>query len=493
MSLSGWQRPGTSAAGAETAGAVKPQSPLAGLYHGPVHHPGTRRRPSVAVVGAGLAGLNAAWFLQRAGCAVTVYEASARVGGRIQTDVGGLERGVVSELGGEFIDSSNLDMLALTAHFDLPLLDMLGGTEETMAAAYFVDGRHYTEADVRREFAHVASQLAADASKLPTGVSYQRYNAHALALDRLSIAEYLDRLGLVGWLHRLIDVAYLTEYGMETDEQSCLNLLTLIGTDMEADFAVFGASDQRYKLVGGNEQIIHALARELVSPVCLEHRLVRLRRDVHGVRLTFDTPGATHDCRVDAVVLALPFTLLRQVDLDDALPPGKRRVIDELGYGCNAKLLMGTRCRSWREQGFGGDLYSDLSFQTGWDGSRRRNGERGVYTFFLGGNAGLALGQGTPEAHADRFSAQLDQVFPGVAAQRTGSVARAHWPSEPYALGSYSCYRTGQWTSLAGMEGRHVGPVYFAGEHCSREFQGFMNGAAQTGRLAATALLAAVF
>jgi monoamine oxidase len=132
-----------------------------------------------------------------------------------------------------------------------------------------------------------------------------------------------------------------------------------------------------------------------------------------------------------------------------------------------------------------------LPFQTGWDGSRLRAGERGVYTFFLGGDAGIALGRGTPEEHADRFAAQLDSVFPGVAAERTGSAARAHWPSEPYALGSYSCYRPGQWTTLAGLQRRRVGPIFFAGEHCSAEFQGYMNGAAKTGREAAASVLAA--
>jgi monoamine oxidase len=311
-----------------------------------------------------------------------------------------------------------------------------------------------------------------------------------VALDQLSIAEYLDRLGVSGWLRRLIDVAYLTEYGLETGEQSSLNLLTLIGTDTNADFAVFGNSDQRYKLLGGNEQIPQALARELGPGIKTEHRLVRVRHNAHGVQLSFDTAGVAHDVKADAIVLALPFTLLRGIDLGDTLPPAKMQAIRELGYGRNAKFLIGTHRRVWREQGFGGDLYTDLPIQTGWDGSRLRAGERGVYTFFVGGDAGTALGQGTANEHAGPFAAHLDSVFPGVAAQRTGSVARVHWPSEPYALGSYSCYRPGQWTTLAGLQQSRVGPIFFAGEHCSAEFQGYMNGAAQTGREAAAALLA---
>ena len=469
-----------------------PTSGLAGAYATVTGDRGDRHTPDVAVVGAGLAGLVAAYFLKQAGCPVTVYEASARVGGRVHTDAGGLESGVISELGGEFIDSTHLDMLALAAHFGMPLIDTHGPAETGLIDAYFIGGHHYSEADVAREFADIAPLLAADvdAAELASGVNHERHNAHAVALDRLSMSEYLDRLGVSGWLRRLIDVAYLTEYGLETGEQSSLNLLTLIGTDTSADFAVFGDSDQRYKILGGNEQIPQALARELDSCIRPEHRLVRIRRDAHGVRLTFDTAGAAHEVKADAIVLALPFTLLRGVDLGDTLPPSKMLAIRELGYGHNAKLLIGTHCRVWREQGFGGDLYTDLPIQTGWDGSRLRVGKRGVYTFFLGGDAGTALGQGTAEEHANRFAVHLDSVFPGVVAQRTGSVARVHWPSEPYALGSYSCYRPGQWTTLGGLQQRRVGPVFFAGEHCSAEFQGYMNGAAQTGREAAAALLA---
>jgi monoamine oxidase len=380
-------------------------------------------------------------------------------------------------------------MLALAEYFELPLLDMQGPTEVGLSDAYFIQGRHYSECDVIREFAAVAPLFAADIARLPDNICHQNQNERALELDRLSIAEYLDRLGVSGWFRELIDVAYLTEYGLETGEQSSLNLLTLIGTDLDAEFAVFGESDQRFKVRGGNEQITQALAQTLESCMNVEHRLVRMRRNGHGVSLTFDVAGSAREVRIDGVVLALPFTLLRQVDLGDTLPPAKRRVIDELGYGHGAKLLLGTRSRFWRDQGFGGDLYTDLPFQTGWDSSRLRQGERGVYTFFLGGDLGRKLGEGTTEGHANAMAAQLEAVFPGVAAQRTGTFERAHWPSKPFSLGAYSCYRPGQWTSLAGIEGQNEGSICFAGEHCSADFQGFMNGAAETGRHAAWTLL----
>ncbi|MGE4055195.1 MAG: FAD-dependent oxidoreductase, partial [Vicinamibacterales bacterium] len=76
--------------------------------------------------------------------------------------------------------------------------------------------------------------------------------------------------------------------------------------------------------------------------------------------------------------------------------------------------------------------------------------------------------------------------------ERNGRVSRFHWPTHPWTKASYSCYRPGQWTTIAGAEGLPVGNLFFAGEHCSYDFQGYMNGAAQSGADTARAIMAAV-
>jgi monoamine oxidase len=147
--------------------------------------------------------------------------------------------------------------------------------------------------------------------------------------------------------------------------------------------------------------------------------------------------------------------------------------------------MVGLRSRPWRAQGYRGGLYTDLPVQCGWDGSRQRDSDRVIFTFFLAGNPGMKLGLGSPQAQAERLSLVMDDVYNNFSGERTGSAERIHWPEEPFALGSYTCYRPGQWTDMAGLQARRVGGIYFAGEHCSREFRGFMNGAAETGRRAA--------
>ena len=112
------------------------------------------------------------------------------------------------------------------------------------------------------------------------------------------------------------------EYGREAGEQSSINFIALVGTDTSDPnvFPLYGESDQRYKVLGGNDQIIKALASRLEGQILPEHRLVELRSLNQGYRLTFDRQG-TGPLQVEAdyVILAIPFTTLRDVRISCAV------------------------------------------------------------------------------------------------------------------------------------------------------------------------------
>jgi len=433
--------------------------------------------PRVAVVGAGLAGLTAAWLLGEAGIPAHVFDAAALVGGRVRSDVGSFAPGFVTELGGEFIDTGHMDMRALAAHFGLPLIDTQAASEEALTASYFLGGRHYSETEVVAAFGEYAPRIAEDARV-------------ADSLRDVSLAEYLDRLRVTGWLRTLLDVAYVTEFGCEAHEQPCTSFLDMIATDSSQGFAIFGSSDQRFKIEGGNVQLAQCLAHPLGERLRLGHRLVRVEPRGAALGLHFSRDAAaTVEISADIVVLALPFSLLKHVELAGVLPAHRVSAIRDLGYGSNAKIMVGLARRLWRAQGRDGDLYSDLPGQTGWDASRLREGEAGVYTFYLGGQPGLACGADSAAQQALRMTAPMEAVFPGFGAPLSGKVLRAHWPGEPFSMGSYACSRVGQASTTGSAATGPVGRIYFAGEHCSDEFQGYMNGAAETGRKAALAIL----
>ena len=443
----------------------------------------------VVVVGAGLAGLMAARTLHRAGVDATLYEGSDRVGGRCHSLVGQLGPGLVTELGGEFIDGKHADMLALAREFDLPLIDTLAPSEDALVETYYFGGRHYSEAQVIAEFQPLATRMRADLATLSPSITAAGHSPADARLDRLSIAEYLDRIGATGWIRSLLEVGYLTEFGAEVAEQSCLGLLTMLSLDTGDGFSIFGESDERYKIRGGNQQIAQRLAAELGDRILFGERLVAVREQGAGFRLGFEGAGGSKSVDADVVVLAIPFTVLREIELPATLPPPKRKAIDTLGYGTNEKLIVGQRSPVWRDQGRDGGMYSDRPFQTGWDSSRLQGGG-GAYTFFLGGTTGAELTTGDLAATTNRYLGAADPMFAGMRDAYTGISLATDWRVNPLFRGSYSFYRPGQWTGIAGWEGAPVGNLHFAGEHCSTEFQGYMNGAVETGRKAAEAIIA---
>jgi monoamine oxidase len=338
----------------------------------------------------------------------------------------------------------------------------------------------------------LAKRILEDYDSLGDVVDYKTEGG-GTRFDRMSIAQYLDGIGSTGWLRELLDAAYVTEYGLDMGEQSALNFLFLIGTGDLNDRKVLkllGESDERYKVQGGNQRVVEELAKRVEPQIQRRHRLEAIKSKGEGFTLTFQREGGAVDEDADVVILAIPFTLLRDVKMQVELPAVKTKAIQELGYGANAKVLVGFRNRPWQVQGYSGDTYSDESFQLAWDNSFLQKAPSGGLTLYSGGKAALAVGEGTAEAQADRLMAGIERAYPGATRARNGKVARFHWPTFPWTKGSYSCYKPGQWTTIAGAEGEPVGNLFFAGEHCSADFQGYMNGGAQSGADAAKAVMA---
>lgn len=447
--------------------------------------------PRIAVVGAGIAGLHATYLLQRAGFDVTLYEGSRHVGGRIQTDVGSVAPNVYTELGGEFIDSTHEDMLNLANHFDFDLIDTFDESEDGLKVAYYADGKLRSEEEVIRAFKPLARIIDDDFNQTSDDVTFDSHSSFDRKLDRTNLRDYLKRNNGVDWLHEVLEAAYVNEFGLELKDQSSFNFVWTIGTGTSDGFAVYGESDQRYKIRGGNQQIVDALADAVGDHINFGHRLQELSlRSGGAYRLTFDRPHESdRTVEFDLVILTIPFTVLRNIELHVPLPDIKKKAIRELGYGINAKLILGFQNKFWRHLGYSGDAYVDLPYQSGWDASRLQEDDHGAYTIYPGGNKAADLRHGSEQDQAKRLLPGLNKAFPGVKDRWLGTALRAYWPSNPYVLGSYSAYMPGQWTGIRGAEPTPVGNLYFAGEHTSLDWQGYMNGGAESGRFAAEAII----
>ncbi len=453
--------------------------------------PGGPSAGRVVIIGAGLAGLTAAYRLRQAGVLADVYEASDRLGGRCWSIRGVFADGQVAEHGGELIDSNHLEIKHLCQELRLPLDNLLRAEQNGTEPLYYFDGAPYTYDEAADDFNGVYQALHADLSAASYPTTHLMSTKAGRALDNMSIARWIDTRvpgGRASKLGQLLDVAYDIEYGAPCTDQSALNLLYLLGYIGQGKLRLFGRSNEKFHVRGGNDQIITELARRLDGQITTQAPLTAIRRTSAGYELTVGGRVVT----ADRVVLALPFSILREnVDWSRAgFSDVKSRAIRELRMGTNAKLNVGFTTRHWRTLGCNGDTYADTGYQSTWEVSRAQPGTAGILVDFLG-SAGATV-SGNAGDRARTFLSQLEPVLPGIAARWDGRASLDAWTTYPWTLGSYSYYRVGQYQAFGAAESEIEGAVHFCGEHTTQDFQGYLNGAVATGERAAAEVLSAL-
>jgi monoamine oxidase len=459
------------------------------------------RRPSarIAIVGGGLAGLRCAHLLWtgRPGrpIAATVYEANAeRAGGRCWTLRDFFDSGP-TEHGGAFIDTTHLALRRLIARLGLEKEVVNGGDLPTGQEVYWIDGGYYTRAQASADWGEVGYRAFRKASRelqSPAGEA---------RLDAMSVPEWLQstEIGSTSRLGKLLLANTVTENGGDPSDQSALDLIEITAPSQRSTLELLPGDDERYHVLGGNDQVVARMIDGLAAgAVQNDRRLVALRAKADGtITLSFDTDASTVDVIADYVVLALPFSTLREVDLSrSGLSATKQTVIQTFGIGSNAKIHVELRHKTWPALGFSGASYSEWDrYCCAWDDSvpLGPNGAPAILLGFPGGRVGRSqlTGQahGTaPSADVEWFLSAIEPVFPGTTAAYTGRAYEDHWALDPWVHGAYSYNRVGQASSFGEIAAATEGRFHFAGEHTSTEFQGFLEGAVESGERAAREL-----
>jgi len=452
--------------------------------------------PKIVVVGAGLAGLNAAYSLKNAGYTAEIHEASSRIGGRCWTLRGAFADGQIAEHGGELIDQGHTHIRQLASGLELKLDNLLQAEQNGTEALGYFDGSPYHYAEMTDDIKAAWQKIHADVSAASYPTTFEISTERGRELDNMSIVDWIEETfegGINSRIGKLLDVAYNIEYGAECTEQSSLNLLYLLGYRGQGQFRVFGPSNEKYHVVGGNDQITDRLAASLAGQITTGSELIAVRRNASGTfTLTFAQASGTKAVTADKVVLALPFSILRSsVDLSKAgFEPLKLVAIREQGMGTNSKLHVQFSSRFWRAHGSNGETFADTGYQNTWEVTRAQPGKSGILVDYTGGRIGASFGSGTPESRAARFLGQLEPVLPGATTAWNGKATIDFWPGYRWTKGSYAYWKVGQYQRFAGMEERRQGNCLFAGEHTSIDFQGYLNGAVETGQRAAEEILA---
>jgi monoamine oxidase len=472
--------------------------------------------PSVIIVGGGLAGLCCARALWQRGIAAPVYEWDGRVGGRVNTLRGLFNDGIYVEEHGEFISSEHVRMRALVRHYGLQLVSVGVNLHGTANTGWY-GGQRYTQAQLNADWQSYAWQLFHDAVLAAPGATYKHANATARAWDHMSVVDWVQRYipgGTDNPLGGLCLADVISEYGSPPDRQSALNLLYILGYDTSRaggyqprNTPVVAGTDEQYQVVGGNDQIVAGLVGDLPQgSIYTGYQLLAVRETAHrGFVCTFQNGAGTVEVSADHVVLTLPPPPLRDVDLSKVtLGPLQQRCIAAATLGNNAKIYMQFDGTPWISAGYNGNTLTDVAACGCWDAANQEPGgygrkAQGVLAVFPGGKPGATLAQrygipfgddvaqAPPALIADTL-AQLEPILPGLTA---GWQAGPHiaWCCDgninEHFRGAYSNFLVGQYTSICGAQSLRAGNLHFAGEHTSVEFQGFMEGAVQSGLRAA--------
>ncbi len=440
---------------------------------------------TVTVIGAGLAGLSAAYDLHRAGWNVTVLEARDRVGGRVYS-LRGFSNGLVAEAGGEFIEESHTRMLALAKQFGLQL-GRVGSWQGQDSDWASFEGKAGAMSDAKvwgtnlhEEIEKIWLALAELGELIPDPNRPQAARG-ADYLDQTSTADWINSLDA----HPLAKKDFIqhirAEYTCEPERHSLLDLArnaTMYYTGTERGM--------NYRVVGGNDLIPRALAEALPD--------VRLNAPVTSIRLLPDEvavtvkQGDSHLTVSSAfAILAIPLTTARLIEFNPPLPSAHRAMVAEISYGAVTKVLIEYRKRFWDEKDWNGRLVTDAPIVYTWHATSHIKSEHGVITAYTGGEPGAQLAALSDEERTRLAVAEIDKLFPSSSdlVEHTATIA---WPNEPYTRGSYMALAPGEVTAHWRTLFEPAGRLFFAGEHAT-PIQGFMEGAVESGQRAAATIL----
>jgi monoamine oxidase len=413
--------------------------------------------------------------------------------------------GQVTEHCGELIDSTHKTVLGLAKRFNIATADLSAAEPKQSSETYYFFRKYYSRNQANDDFNAVYQAIKKDLNSAGFPTLYNYFNSAGLALDYLTVDEWIETRvpgGHRSAMGQLLDVAYAIEYGADTSQQSSLNLVYLLGYQpIPGNFRIFGRSDERYHLVGGNEGLPRAIAAALpAGSIQTGTSLTVIGKNADGTyTLGFRRGNLKFGVIADRVILSLPFSILRHLDYSGAgFNSVKVNAIEQLGYGTNAKLHLQFSKRFWDEPGpwgiSNGSSFSDTGYQNTWDVTRAQPGATGILVDYTGGRIGASftgdsMKPAVVQSYALQFLSQVEPVFPGAAQQWNGRATLDTPAQSPYLLGSYSYWKKGQYTTFAGAERERSGKCHFAGEHCSINFQGFMEGGAQEGARAANEIL----
>lgn len=408
----------------------------------------------ILVIGAGLAGLTAAYELTQAGHDVAVFEARNRAGGRVLT-VRDFADGLYAEAGGEGIEHNHDYLLRYVEEFGLSLYP---GSNDNPAPLDALP-RERTPQDALKD---VVKQL-----KPFEQFSHPEY-------DKISFAELLSQLEAPSTM-----IEQMQRY---VSALMAINIESISARAMLSEMAL-PATRATYRIAGGNDQVPKQLAYQLRGCVHYSRPVVKIAHNAESVQLTIRENGLQQTVTGQFLIIAAPLTCVRKIEIAPALSEPHMKAIATLAYGQVFKSLMQFRERFWLKQD--SDLSKGLPGLIGsvYESSKGQAGTRGLLTAYIPDKSGYVIANLPAEQRLDKVLTKVTEVQPEAQRLFEGGHVK-WWLEDQWSQGTYAYFRPGDVMSLRPVLTQPAGRIHFAGEHTAG-WQGYMNGAIESGHRAA--------
>jgi monoamine oxidase len=435
---------------------------LLGIALAPENIFAQRRKKSCVIISAGLAGLSAAFKLKNAGWNVTILEARDRIGGRVFSYSFPQNKNLVCELGAEWVGESHERVKALCADFKIPL------------QKHQFDDYLLQNGKVLRPGAWgFTAQARAAFEKAKT--NYAKLNRlQQTSIDRLDWWTYLEKIGFTDEDLRLRDLMDSTDFGESIRHVSAFGAL--------AEYAESSPKNEMdYKMTGGNSRLAEEFAKRIgVDNIRLNTFVTEINQRA-GI-VTVKTNAETF--KADACICTIPTQSLLKVKFNPPLTTAQTAA-EKLIYARISKNSILCEKRFWKDENF--SMVSDATSHFYFHSTQNQTGEKGILTSYAVGEKADVLASQSDERRMRiimRDLADFDEDAP-----KTAKNIRSYaWQRDRFTDGAYALYRPGQWFGIRPILQKPHLKILFAGEHLA-DWQGFMEGAIETGEAAAQNLI----
>ncbi|OJU24490.1 MAG: amine oxidase [Sphingobacteriales bacterium 41-5] len=410
----------------------------------------------VIIIGAGFAGLSAAYKLKKKGTDFVVLESRKRVGGRVFSH--NISDNLVIELGGEWVGNSHTRMRELCDELKLTLQNNQFDTHLIYKGQYSPANQWNYSDGWQKKFKKIIENYG------------QMSEADKIKLDKYDWWRFLVNNGCEGRDLEIRELLDSTDFGESIRHISAFAALAEYAESSEKN-------EMDLKIKGGNSMFANALLEKVGRQnVFTDHTVTNIiQKDkvaVHCANGKVFTGSK--------IICTVPTFSLKKIQWDPALPQTHINAINQLQYARISKHAMHFSKRFWKDESF--DLVSDQSPHYFYHATKNQPGDDGVLISYTIGDKAASNNNQSDEYLAQDVFRCLEPHF-GNIKDLLKKQTRYYWGNDQYSYGAYAMYGIGQWFGLMPVLKKKFLHTRFAGEHLA-DWQGFMEGAVNTGEAA---------